>query len=37
VNSNNKAIALSKLQVGNRIWLYMDASGSQIKRIEKLK
>jgi hypothetical protein len=37
VNSNNRAIALSTLQVGNRIWLYMDDSGSQIKRIEKLK
>ena len=34
--NNNKAAALSALQVGNRVWLHMDSSRSHIKRIEKL-
>ena len=34
--NNNKAVALSALQVGNRVWLHMDSSRSHIKRIEKL-
>jgi hypothetical protein len=39
-NRNNQPIALSNLQIGNRIWLYLGNSTkgrSEIKRIETLK
>jgi uncharacterized protein YchJ len=31
------AIALSNLKSGNKIWLYLDKSRSQIKRIDKIQ
>ena len=33
----DKPIALSNLRVGNPIWVYLDSSRANIKRINKLK